>query len=94
MIDPFFISSVFIVIIYIIFRLELYKFPYKKETRKLKNLIIYSVIGTGLASICLIPSCYAIFGSGKARESIGKNIEYFFYPQKIFRTCKNFSGTN
>lgn len=80
----FFISTVFIVIIYIIFRLELYKFPYKKETRKkLKNLIIYSVIGTGLASICLIPSCYAIFGSGKARENIGKNIEYFFYPQKF-----------
>lgn len=80
----FFVSTVLLVIIYIIFRLELYKLSsWKTKWKVFCRIVVYSVVGTGLAGITLIPSFYAILGSGKATETIGTNIELIYYPQKI-----------
>ena len=80
----FFVSTVIIVIIYVICRLQLYKISFwKKYWGIFCRIAIYSVIGTGLAGIALIPSFYAILGSGKAVESIGTGIGLFYWPQKI-----------
>lgn len=80
----FFVSTVILVIIYVVCRLKLYKFSsWKTQWKTFKQILIYSIIGTGLAGIALIPSFYAILGSGKAAESIGSSVELFYYPQKI-----------
>lgn len=50
--------------------------------------MLYSIIGTGLAGIALIPSFYAILGSGKATETIGTHIELMYCPQKILEHLK------
>ena len=86
----FFVSTVFLVIIYVIFRLELYKpSSWKIHLKTFCRIAVYSILGTGLAGIALIPSFYAILGSGKATETIGTGIELMYWPQKIlehFRT--------
>lgn len=80
----FFVSTVFLVIIYIVFRLELYRLSsWKTQWKTFCRVIVFSVVGTGLAGISLIPSFYAILGSGKATESIGTGIELIYWPQKI-----------
>lgn len=86
----FFVSTVFLVVIYVVCRLELYKpSSWKTQWKIFCRIAVYSVVGTGLAGIALIPSFYAILGSGKATESIGTSIELMYFPQKIlehFRT--------
>ena len=80
----FFVSTVILVIVYVICRLRLYKVSsWRKKGGIIKQILVYSIIGTGLAGIALIPSFYAVLGSGKAAESIGTNIELFYYPQMI-----------
>ena len=80
----FFVSTVFLVIIYVVFRLELYKLSsWKVQWKTFCCIAVYSVVGTGLAGIALVPSFYAILGSGKATESIGTGIELIYWPQKI-----------
>lgn len=80
----FFVSTVFLVVIYVVFRLELYKpSSWKVQCKTFCRIAGYSIIGTGLAGISLIPSFYAILGSGKATETIGTGIELMYWPQKI-----------
>ncbi|SFE48250.1 Uncharacterized membrane protein YfhO [Sharpea azabuensis] len=80
----FFVSTVILVIIYVVCRLKLYRISsWKTQWKTFKQIFIYSIIGTGLAGIALIPSFYAILGSGKAAESIGSSVELFYYPQII-----------
>lgn len=80
----FFVSTVFLVIIYVVFRLNLYKpSAWKNQRKTFCRIVLYSVIGTGLAGFALVPSFYAILGSGKATETIGTGIELVYWPQKI-----------
>lgn len=80
----FFVSTVFLVVIYIVFRLELYKpSSWKIQWKTFWRIALYSILGTGLAGMALIPSFYAILGSGKATETIGTSIELMYWPQKI-----------
>ena len=80
----FFVSTVILVIIYVVFRLEFYKLSsWKIQWKTFCRIAIYSVLGTGLAGIALIPSFYAILGSGKATESIGTGFELIYWPQKF-----------
>lgn len=80
----FYVSTAFLVAIYVFFRLNLYKISaWKREWKTFLRIVVYSIVGTGLAGIALVPSFYAILGSGKATESIGTGIEWFYWPQKI-----------
>ena len=80
----FFVSTVFLVVIYVVFRLELYKASsWKIQWETFCRIAVYSILGTGLAGFALIPSFYAILGSGKAIETIGTSIEVMYWPQKI-----------
>ena len=80
----FFVSTVFLVVIYVVCRLELYKLSsWKIQWKTFCRIAVYSVMGTGLAGIALVPSFYAILGSGKATETIGTGIEFIYWPQKI-----------
>lgn len=80
----FFVSTVFIIIIYLFFRLKLYKLTsWKEHWQIFCRIVIYSILGTGLAGFALIPSFYAILGSGKATGSIGTGIELMYWPQEI-----------
>ena len=80
----FFVSTVFLVVIYVVCRLELYKpSSWKIQWKTFCRIAVYSVMGTGLAGIALVPSLYAILGSGKAIETIGTGIELMYWPQKI-----------
>ena len=80
----FFVSTVFLVIIYVVFRLDLYKSSsWKMQWKTFCRIAVYSIVGTGLAGIALVPSFYAILGSGKATESIGTGIGLIYWPQKI-----------
>lgn len=80
----FFVSTVFLVVIYVVCRLELYKpSSWKIQWKTFCRIAVYSVMGTGLAGIALVPSFYAILGSGKATETIGTGIELMYWPQKI-----------
>lgn len=80
----FFVSTVFLVVIYVVCRLELYKLSsWKIQWKTFCRIAVYSVMGTGLAGIALVPSFYAILGSGKATETIGTGIDLMYWPQKI-----------
>lgn len=81
----FFVSTVILIIIYVFFRLELYKIiSWKNNWKIFIRIFIYSVIGTSISAIALIPSLYAILGSGKAMQNIGQNTTLLYYPQVIF----------
>lgn len=68
----FFVSTVIAVMLYVVFRMEFYRIRgWKQNWRALFRIAAYSVLGTGLAGIALIPSLYSILGSGKAAESFG-----------------------
>ena len=86
----FFVSTVFLVVIYVVCRLELYKpSSWKIQWKTFCRIAVYSVVGTGLAGIALIPSFYAILGSGKATGTIGTKMLLMYWPQNIlerFRT--------
>lgn len=85
----FFISTVLLTIIYVFFRLKLYRLTYLKQNIKnILHILGYSLIGVGCAGIALFPSFFSILGSGKAMESIGKNIVSFFWPQKYLDLIK------
>lgn len=80
----FFVSTVFLVVIYVVCRLELYKLSsWKIQWKTFCRIAVYGVMGTGLAGIALVPSFYAILGSGKATETIGTGIDLMYWPQKI-----------
>lgn len=79
-----FVSTVLLVVIYVVFRLQLYKrSSWKTHGTTFWRITIYSIIGTGLACFALIPSFYAILGSGKASGSIGTEFELMYWPQKF-----------
>ena len=85
----FFVSSVLIIVIYVVFRLELYKpSEWKNQRSTFFRIAGYSVIGTGLASISLIPSFYAILGSGKATGTIGTRFMLMYWPQNILERIR------
>lgn len=85
----FFVSTVILIVLYVIFRLKLYKISvWKQEWKTFCHIAICSILGIGLAGIALMPSFYAILGSGKATESIGTNIELFYYPQLILERLR------
>ena len=80
----FFVSTVLLVVIYVVCRLELYKpSSWKLQWKTFCHIAVYSIVGTGLAGIALAPSFYAILGSGKATESIGTGIALLYWPQNI-----------
>lgn len=80
----FFVSTVFLVVLYVICRLALYKpSSWKKQWKVFSRITVYSILGTGLAGFALVPSLYTILGSGKATETIGTGIELVYWPQKI-----------
>ena len=81
----FYVSTVLLVIVYTFFRLELYRrSSWKENWKRLRAIVAYSVIGTGLASFSLIPSIGAILNSGKAIESISGKIQMSIIPQIQF----------
>lgn len=85
----FFVSSVFIVILYVVFRLNLYKISsWKKYWKTFIDISFSAVLGTTLAAIALIPSFFAIMGSGKAMESIGNTMIPYYWPQNILERIK------
>lgn len=85
----FFVSTVLLVVIYVVFRLELYKpSSWKLRWSIFQRITVYSVVGTGLAGIALIPSFYAILGSGKATGIIGTAIEVMYWPQRILENLR------
>lgn len=85
----FFVSSVLIIVIYVVFRLEFYKVSaWGKQWRTFFNILGCSILGTGLASIALIPSFYAILGSGKATETIGTRVMMMYWPQNILERLR------
>lgn len=87
----FFVSTVFLVVIYVVFRLELYRqSSWKPQWKTFCRIAAYSILGTGLAGIALVPSFYAILGSGKATETIGTGIELMYFPQKILEHLRTF----
>ena len=80
----FFVSTVFLVIIYVVFRLALYKVSsWKTNWNIFSRIAVCSMIGTGLAGAALIPSFYAILGSGTATGSIGTQLKLMYWPQNI-----------
>ena len=85
----FFVSTVFIVVIYVIFRLKLYRISFwKAQWKDFLYIAVYSVIGTVLAGIALIPSLYAILNSGKAMENIGTELAIMYWPQAILERLR------
>lgn len=85
----FFVSTVFLVIIYVVCRLKLYKFSsWRSQWKTFLCITVYSIVGTGVAGIALVPSFYAILGSGKATENIGTDIQLMYWPQKILEHLK------
>ena len=85
----FFVSTVFLVVIYIVFRLELYKpSSWKIQWKTFWRIALYSILGTGLAGMALIPSFYAILGSGKATGTIGTKMLLMYWPQNILERIR------
>lgn len=71
----FYVSTVLFVILYVLFRLELYCFSsWKHNWKALLRVVLYSTIGTGLAGFALLPCLSSVLSSGKAIESIGTGI--------------------
>ena len=80
----FFVSSVIILVIYISFRLSLYKSSSWKHYKDIiHSFFIHSIIGSGIACVSLVPSLYAILGSGKATGTLGTEMSLLYYPQKF-----------
>ena len=68
----FFVSTVILTVLYVLFRLELYRLSgWKRHGPTFVRIAVYSVVGTGIAGIALVPSLYAILGSTKAAGSLG-----------------------
>lgn len=68
----FFVSTVLLVVLYVFFRMELYRIKgWKQNGAAFVRVVVWSILGTGLAGIALIPSLYSILGSGKAASSFG-----------------------
>lgn len=87
----FFVSSVLFVVIYVIFRLELYKpAAWRRHWRTFLHIAGCSIVGTGLAGIALVPSFFAILGSGKATETIGTKLLLMYWPQNILERLRTF----
>lgn len=85
----FFISTVFIVVIYVVFRLKLYRISFwKTQWKVFLRIAVYSVIGTALAGVALIPSLYTILNSGKAMENIGTELAIMYWPQGILERLR------
>lgn len=84
-----FVSTVLIVVIYVIFRLELYRISaLKKHQKIIFDILVSSFIGTGMAFFSLIPSVNAIMGSGKATENIGSKLLLMYWPQNILERIR------
>lgn len=80
----FFVSTVFIVIIYVFFRLEMYKLSnWKNSLLLILDILFSSVLGVGIVLFAIIPSFLAIMESGKASSSIGNTISLFYWPQNV-----------
>lgn len=85
----FFVSTVILIIIYVVIRLELYKpSGWRIHRKTLCDFVLYSLIGTGLAGFALAPSFIAILGSNKATESIGSSIRLMYWPQQILERLR------
>lgn len=84
-----FVSTVFLVVIYVVFRLELYKASsWKKHGKTFADIVLCSIIGTGMAGFALIPSLYSVLGSGKATETIGTQMSFLYSPQTILERLR------
>lgn len=76
----FFVATVFLVILYVIFRLDLLSLHgWRKNWKKTCRIALFSVLGTGIAAVALLPSFYAILGSDKARSSFGNSGRLWLY---------------
>lgn len=85
----FFVSTVIIVIVYAVFRMELYKVSsWKVWGLSVLRIAVCSIIGVGMAGLALIPSLYAILGSGKATETIGTQLLFMYWPQNILERLR------
>lgn len=87
----FFVSTVFLVIVYVFFRLEMYKVcNWKKSIKFIINIFVSSLLGVGIVLFAIIPSFLAIVESGKATQSLGKNLVLFYWPQNILEHIRTF----
>lgn len=87
----FFVSTVFLVIIYVFFRLEIYNFAeWKNKWLLILDIFISSVLGVGLVSIAIIPSLLSILESGKAAENIASQIAFIYWPSNFIEHIKTF----
>lgn len=76
----FFVATVFLVIIYVVFRLDLLSLQgWRENWRIFCRIAFFSILGVGIASVALLPSFYAILGSDKARSSFGNSGRLFLY---------------
>lgn len=87
----FFVSTVFLVIIYLFFRLEIYNFDeWKNKWLLIFDIFLSSVLGVGIVSIAIIPSLLSILASGKAAENIASKIAYIYFPSNFIEHIKTF----
>lgn len=79
-----FICSALITLIYVFFRLELWRIRnFKTNFRPLLTISLCTLAGFGLSSFALFPSLKAILRSPKAASSIGVKIKLLFWAQKF-----------
>lgn len=76
----FFVATVFLVILYVVFRLNLLSLQgWRTNWRIFCSIALFSILGTGIAAAALLPSFYAILGSDKALSSFGKSGRLLLY---------------
>ena len=86
-----FVSTVFLTVLYVVLRLELYKVSgWKANFRQFLDVAIFSVLGTGMAGIALIPSLYSMLESGKAMDAIGTVLTPMYWVQNILERIRIF----
>lgn len=87
----FFVSTVFIVMIYGFFRLQMYNAKnWKIKWKLILSILISSILGCGIALISIIISSLAILGSTKASKYLGSQIELFYSPQNFLQHLRTF----
>ena len=87
----FFIATVFLVILYVVFRLELYRpSGWKRHWKAFVSVAVCSIIGAGLACFALVPSFFGILGSGKAMSSVGTKFTLAYPLQDILERLRAF----
>ena len=87
----FFIATVFLVVLYVLFRLELYRpTSWTRQWKVFLSIAVYSVIGVGLACFALVPCFFAILGSGKAMQSVGTKFSLAYPLQDILERLRVF----